>query len=161
MKRPARTKQHKFLATIQKIGINRCVAVPEEISRSFGRRGYVPVLVVVGGRSARTTLVPSGGGRHRLFLDRNLRKAARADAGDLVGVLLELDTKSRELPVPLELRAALKKSARAQKAYEKTTPGLRREFLRWVLAAKAPDTRLRRIRRGLKVLIERAARRKS
>jgi hypothetical protein len=157
MKRPTRAKQHKFLATIQKIGINRCVAVPEEISRSLGRRGYIPVLVVVGGRSARATLVPSGGGRHRLFLDQHLRKAVRADAGDLVGVLLELDAGSRELPAPPELRAALKKSGRAQKAFEKITPGLRREFLRWVLAAKTPETRLRRIRRGLKVLIERAA----
>ncbi|MFY9530499.1 MAG: YdeI/OmpD-associated family protein [Candidatus Acidiferrales bacterium] len=155
------TKQtQRFLATIYKIGINRCVDVPAEISRSFAGKRYVPVVAVVNGRSVRTTLVPGRARCYRLYLNSPLRKAAHTDAGDLVGVLLRLDRKSRELPTPGELREALKQDPRARKAFRETTPALRREFLRWVLNAKHQETRLRRIQRGLKTLIARAAARR-
>ena len=83
--------------------------VPDEIAKAFGRRSYVPVVAIVNGRSARTTLVPAGGGSYRLYLNSAQRKGAAADAGDTVGVVLQLDTASRELPIPRELRAALKR----------------------------------------------------
>lgn len=154
------SKPLRFVARIYKMGINRCVDLPEEIGKALGGSGHVPVVAMVAGRSVRTTLVPAGGGRHRLFLNSAMRKAAGVDAGDLVGVLLQLDTASRELPVPAELRGVLAKNPRARKAFREITPALRREFLRWVLHAKNPETRERRIRKGIAVLIERASRRR-
>src|ERR1700719_2435363 len=115
-------KAHRFLAAIHQVGINRAINVPEKLSRELGGGAYVPVIATVGGRSARTTLVPVGGGCYRLFLDTRLRKAAGADTGDVVGVILEVDRESRELPVPDELRKALAKSASARKCFEEITP---------------------------------------
>jgi len=100
-------KAHRFLAAIYKIGINRAVNVPEKISREQGGAAYVPVIAMVGSRIARTTLMPEGGCCYRLYLDTRLRKAAGVDTGDIVGVMLEVDRESRELPVPPELHAAL------------------------------------------------------
>ena len=97
----SKSKTHRFLATIYKIWMMRHVDVPEEVSALLtkahvgagtGQRStaskprYIPVVAIVNGRSVRTTLVPAGAGRYRLQLNTALRKAADADAGDVVSV---------------------------------------------------------------------------
>ena len=67
---------------------------------SAGKRAkpkYIPVVAIVDGKSARTTLVPAGAGRYRMQINTALRKAAQADVGDVVSVELRLDRESREL----------------------------------------------------------------
>lgn len=66
--------QYRFVATLYKLGINRCVDVPEEISRALGGKGYIPAIANAQGLVVRTTLVPAGNSRHRLFLDEKIRK---------------------------------------------------------------------------------------
>ena len=97
----SKPKTHKFRATIYKIWMMRHVDVPEEISAALAKAcvgagtgqqqaaskpKYIPVVAIVNGRSARTTLVPAGAGRYRLQLNTALRKAAHADTGDVVSV---------------------------------------------------------------------------
>lgn len=158
---PSRNIQHRFVATLYKLGINRCVDVPEEISRAFGAKGYIPVFASVQGLVARTTLIPAGNNQHRLFVDGKIRKKLGVDAGNLVGISLRRDKRPNELAMPVDVAAALRKTSGAQKAFENTTPGLRREFLRWVLSAKRPETRAKRIDRAIPILIERAQKRRS
>ena len=117
---------------------------------------YIPVVAIVNGRSTRTTLVPAGDGRYRMQINTVLRKAARADVGDAVSVELWLDLASRELPVPADLRAALKEHPKARKAFDQLAPGHRRQFIQWFDSAKAPETRIRRLGRAIDVLLERA-----
>jgi len=159
----------RFLATIYKIWMLRYVDVPEEIARALakahgGRSGkglkqsrplHVPVVAILSGCSASTTMVPAGGGRYRVALNSQQRKAAHADAGDVVRVELRLDRASRSIPVPPDLRAALRKHATAQKAFEKLPPGHRRQFLVWLAGAKSPEARKRRIQRAVDHLLER------
>ena len=166
-----RLKPEKFLATIYKVWMLRYVDVPKNAGRAlqkeFARSGsaarpgkaergkYIPVVVIVNGRRTRTTLTPAGGGCYRLQFNATLRKAARADVGDLVGVELRLDTESRELPVPPELAARLRKRPRLQKEFDRLPPGGRMQFLRFV-QAKSPAVREKRIKRVLEVLLERS-----
>lgn len=70
-------KQHRFVGTLHKLVINRCVDVPEEISRALGSKGYIPVIANVQGLVVRTTLVPAGNARHRLYLGRKHSQEAR------------------------------------------------------------------------------------
>jgi Bacteriocin-protection, YdeI or OmpD-Associated/Domain of unknown function (DUF1905) len=158
---PPRNVQHRFVASLYKVGINRCVDVPEEMSRALGGKGYIPVIATAQGLVTRTTLVPAGNGRHRLFLAGKIRKKLGIDAGNLVGIILQGDTKPNEISVPADVTAALRKTPRAQKAFKTITPALRREFLRWVLKAKHPDTRAKRIAKAIPILIERAQRRRA
>jgi hypothetical protein len=150
----------RFLATIYKIWVMRHVDVPEEIGRALekesGKKKHIAVVAVVNGKSARTTLVPAGGGRYRLALNTELRKAAHADTGDVVSVELTLDRKSRAVAVPPDLRAALAKHPKARKAFEELPPGHRRQFILWFAAAKGPETRKRNIDRAIDHLVERA-----
>jgi hypothetical protein len=117
---------------------------------------YIPVFAVVNGKLARTTLVPAGGGRFRMQINTALRKAARADVGDLVGIELRLDRKSRELPVPADLRAGLKSHPKAWKAFQALAPGHRRHFISWFDSAKSASARSRRFGRAVDALLERA-----
>jgi len=155
------SKPLKFIATIYRIWMMRHVDVPQEISDALARthgasspqlpKGqkpkYIPVVAMVNGRSARSTLVPAGPGRYRLQIITALRKAAQADTGEAVAVELRRDRESRSLPVPPDLQAALKEHPKARKAFENFAPGQRRQFIQWYDAAKSPDVRRRRLDR--------------
>jgi len=155
-----RPKPHRFQATIYKIWMLRYVDVPEDLGRALEQESrkqkHIPVVAMMNGRSARTTLVPAGGGRYRLQLNASLCKAAQADAGDLVGIELCVDRKSRALPVPEELREAFKARPHARKAFENIGPGTRRQLLLWVGNAKSAAVRQKRVARLLDILVERA-----
>jgi len=117
---------------------------------------YIPVVAVVNGKMARTTLVPAGGGRFRMQINAALREAAQADVGDLVGVELRLDLASRDLPVPADLQAGLKQHPKAWKAFQALAPGHRRQFIQWYDSAKSREARTRRLSRAVDALLERA-----
>jgi len=114
------------------------------------------VVAIVNGRSTRTTLTPAGAGHYRLQFNATLRKAAHADVGDIVGIELKLDRASRELPIPPELAAGLMRRPLLRKEFDRLPPGGRMQFLRFLLKAKAPATREKRIKRLLEILLERA-----
>jgi Bacteriocin-protection, YdeI or OmpD-Associated/Domain of unknown function (DUF1905) len=117
---------------------------------------YIPVVAVVNGKLARTTLVPAGGGRFRMAINTALRKAAGADRGDLVGVELRLDRESRELPLPRDLEVGLKQHPKAWRAFQALPPGHRRQFIQWFDSAKSAEARGRRLNRAVDALLERA-----
>lgn len=161
----------KFQARLYKIWMMRHVNVPEEIGRalaqefagkSTNRRGgalpkHVPVVATIAGCSNRTTLVPAGGAdNYRLQIVTKQRKAAGADAGDLIGVTIKLDRESREIPVPDELRTALADHPPARKAFAKLPPGGRRQLLLFFLRAKSSQTRAHATARLIDILLERA-----
>jgi len=152
--------KHSFQAVIYKIWMLRYVDVPEDVGRALERESrkkkHIPVVAIAGGRSACTTLTPAGGGRYRLQFNATLRKAARADAGDLVGIELRLDHESRVLPVPDEIAQALKTRPKARKAFDQMGPGTRRQFIMYFDKAKSPSVRQKRLARFLEVLLERA-----
>jgi hypothetical protein len=125
------------------------------------RPKYVPVVAIVNGCSARVTLMPAGGGRYRIQLNTALRRAARADVGDVVRVELQPDRASREAPVPADLRLALKENPAARQAFDELTTGHRRHFIKWLDSAKGPDTRIRRLGQAIDHLFEHALSRRS
>ncbi|MBZ5696735.1 MAG: YdeI/OmpD-associated family protein [Acidobacteriia bacterium] len=150
----------------------RHVNVPDDVARDLAKQmrsgrtakgskppatpRYIPVVAIVNGKSARTTLVPAGGGRYRMQINTALRKAAHADVGDVVSVELRIDRKSRALPVPPDLQAGLKGHPKAWKAFQALAPGQRRQFIQWFDSAKSPVARSRRLDRAVDVLLERA-----
>lgn len=150
----------RFMATIYKIWLMRHVDVPEEIGRALekesGKKRHIPVVAVVNGKRARVTLVPAGGGRYRLHLNTALRKAARAEAGDVISVELRIDRESRDLPVPPDLKAGLRKHPKAWKAFQDFAPGHRRHFIQWFDSTKSAAARERRLARAVDMLLERA-----
>ena len=164
----------KFLARIYKIWLMRHVDVPEEVAAalidqlraasklsaksklSAAKPKHIPVVATVNHSSVRTTLVPAGGGHYRLQLNTQLRKAGSADAGDLIGVLLKLDTESRDLDLPPELVRELKRHPLAKKQFDRLPPGHRRQLLLYYLRAKSPEARAHTLDKVIEHLRERA-----
>lgn len=164
-------RKYRFQATIYRIWMMRHVNVPDDVARKLksekldgrpdphgmkSQSKYIPVVAFVNGASARTTLVPAGGGHFRMQVNTRLRKAAHADVGDLVGVELLLDRESREPAVPPDLRAGLRRHAKAWKVFQQLAPGHRRHVITYFDSAKSPGARSRRIDRIVDALLERA-----
>jgi hypothetical protein len=138
----------------------RHVDVPEQISRALekesGKRRHIPVVATVAGKSRRTTLVPAGGGRYRLQIHTEQRKAAQADAGDLIGVSVRYDAESRDVAVPAELRAVLKEHPKARREFERLPAGHKRQLMLYYLKAKSAKAREHATARIVDHLLERA-----
>lgn len=58
-------------------------------------------------------------------------------------------TKKAALPVPADLAAGLKKSAKARTEWAEFSPSARREYIEWITEAKRPETRAERLRTTL------------
>jgi uncharacterized protein YdeI (YjbR/CyaY-like superfamily) len=72
-----------------------------------------------------------------------MRKGARADAGDMVKLVILRP--EPEPTVPADLRVALSASQKAKTLWKDLTPICRRDWIRWIESAKKPETRVRRI----------------
>jgi hypothetical protein len=117
---------------------------------------HIPVVASVNRCSTRTTLVPAGAGRYRVQINTALRKAGGGcDAGDVIGVTLQLDTAPRDIPVPAALTSVLKQHPKARKEFARLPPGHRRQLLLYFLRAKSPKARANVTARFLDHLLER------
>jgi uncharacterized protein YdeI (YjbR/CyaY-like superfamily) len=72
--------------------------------------------------------------------------------GDTIDVTLELDTAPRIVEVPKDLAAALKKAG-ARKAFDALAYSHRKEHVRAIEEAKAPETRARRIEKAIAMVL--------
>lgn len=128
--------------------------VPERVSKFSGKRGYVPVKGTLNGFPIRATLVPAGGGCHRLCINGEMRKGAGVDVGDTVNLVLELDTEPRKFPLPLELGEALRKTKSARTAWEGLTPTHRKEILTYLNWLKTAEARKRNVEKIITDLLK-------
>jgi hypothetical protein len=110
-----------------------------------------PVVATVNGYTWRTSVTRMGG-EFLLGLNRDARDGAGVQAGDIVDVVLELDSGPREVVVPEALAAALADDPKARVAFEGMSFTHRKEYARWISEAKREETRQRRVRQALEML---------
>lgn len=120
------------------------ISVPPEIVASFGKGKKPPVKVTIGDFTYRST-VAAYGNVFMLPLSQERRAAAGVKAGDEVEITLELDEEPRTVDVPEDLAAALAEKPGARAAFDASSYSARKEYVRQVESAKAPETRTRRI----------------
>jgi uncharacterized protein YdeI (YjbR/CyaY-like superfamily) len=83
-------------------------------------------------------------GKFMIGVSAENRQAAGVQGGDEVDVTIELDLEPRTVELPKDFKAALI-AAGALAAFENAAPSMRKEYVRQVEEAKAPETRERRI----------------
>jgi hypothetical protein len=91
------------------------------------------------------TLEPDGQKSHWLKVDRKLSKAAGAEAGDVVALEIAPTSKEPEPELPTDLKKALTAAPQAKAVWADITPVARRDWIQWIVSAKRPETRQRRI----------------
>ena len=153
-------REARFTAAIYRVGILRCIDVPERVRRELGAKSKVSVRVTTRGGEFTTGLVPKKGGGLRLFVRMSILKALDKDAGSRLSLKIRIDPAARRLSVPQDLREAMEanENAGVRKLFDRMAPSFRRELVAWVSAAKRAETRSRRIERAVEMVIEKAAR---
>ncbi|HYT38559.1 MAG TPA: YdeI/OmpD-associated family protein [Acidimicrobiia bacterium] len=110
-----------------------------------------PVAATVNGYTWRTSVTRMGG-EFLLGLSREVRQGAGVEAGDLVDVVIELDTAPRDVEVPEALAVALANDSEAMAAFDGMAFTHRKEYARWVAEAKREETRRRRVQQALEMI---------
>ncbi len=132
-------------AIVQAEGKNATgIRVPAEAIAALGTHKKPKVVVSLNGYSYRST-VAAYGDVFMIPLSAEHRGAAGVQANDMVEVTIELDTEPRTVEVPDDLATALAEKVGAAAAFEALSPSARKEHVRQVESAKAPETRARRI----------------
>ena len=120
------------------------IEVPAKVVESLGPSKRPPVRVTINGYTYRST-VASFGGAFMIGISAEVRERARVAAGDEVEVNVELDTEVREVSVPADFAAALKRDAVAKRFFDRLSYSNRRRFVLLIEGATTAETRQRRI----------------
>lgn len=135
----------KFKTTLRKMTSKDVmgIEVPAAIVETLGQGKRAKVVVALKGYSYRSTIAVMGG-KFMLPLAKEHRTKAGIADGDTVEVTLTPDDTPREVEVPKDFAAAMKKAG-ATKAFDALAYTYRKEHVRAVEEAKKPETRLARI----------------
>jgi len=85
-------------------------------------------------------------------VNRTIREAAGADAGDVVTLEIAPAREEVEPKVPADLRNALAAAPKARALWSDITLIARRDWIHWIVSAKQPETRARRIKNACAML---------
>src|SRR5271166_2864985 len=113
------------------------LTLPKEASAKLPSRSMTSVDGTFNGAAFQATLEPDGQGGHWLKVDRKLREAAGAEAGDVVSLEIEPVAEEPEPKVPAELRKALAAAPPGTlQVWSDITPLARRDWIHWIVSAK-------------------------
>ena len=134
----------KFRSKIYVIGINPVVDPPERVLRAIfaeaGKdKGPIPVRGTINGAEFVQTLVKYAGA-WRLYINGIMLKDSGTALGERIKVEIEFDPRPRDVPINVELAAALKENKTAKRAFESLAPSRQKEILRYIGSLKSTDT---------------------
>jgi len=136
----------------EKAGSWTFLTLPKNASAKLPSRGMTAIEGTVNGFPFQATLEPDGQKSHWLKVDRNLREAAGAEAGDVVTLEIAPATEEPQPTVPADLRKALAAAPKARALWSDITPNARRDWIHWITSAKQAETRTRRIKNACSML---------
>jgi hypothetical protein len=110
------------------------------------------VKVTLSGHTYRSTVAVYAG-RFYVPVSKPNRDAAGVAVGDMVNVVLELDTEARVVEVPAALKKALEKNRRAKAAWEKLSYSHQKEHADAIAGAKRPETVEARVKKAVGMLV--------
>ncbi len=146
-----------FQATLDIIGINPFVFVPDEILQAIfaqaGKdRGYIPVRGLINNRGYRQTLVKYKGD-WRLYVNTIMLKDSPGRIGELVRISIEFDPESREIEPPASFVQALMQEPQAKDVFDGLPPSRRKEIVRYLANLKTPDSLERNVKKAIGFLM--------
>lgn len=125
--------------------------VPFDAAAVFGSRARIPVCGTLNGTPYRSSIAPMGG-KHRLVVNREMRAAFGVQKGDVVKVEMGVDFAPREVETPEDLERALAKKKAAREVWAGLAYTHRKEYADWIVEAKKPETRTRRVAKAIEML---------
>lgn len=128
-----------------------CVRLPADAADVFGTRARFPVRAWFNEAAYVGSTMPMGDGTFCLGLSKAVRAEAAIGLGDTIRVVVERDDAERAVEVPADLAAALEAAGLADR-FAAMAYTHRKEYARWILEAKRPETRSRRLAEALAMI---------
>jgi hypothetical protein len=129
------------------------IVVPAEVLAGLGAGKAPKVAVTINGFTYRSSIATVNG-EPMIGVSEAVRNASGVAGGDTVEVEVVLDTAPRVIAVPADLAAALDADPAARATFDKLSYSNQRFWVEPIEAAKAPDTRQRRIEKAVATLRE-------
>ncbi len=153
-------KSYSFHATLEIIGINPYVQVPEiiltEIFSQAGKsKGHIPVAGTVNGLSYQQTLLKYSG-LWRLYINTLMLKNSPKRIGETIEVTIEFDPRDRTIKPHPKLTEALKNNVEAKAKFDNLSPSSQKEMVRYISSLKTEESRTRIIERAIDFLLGRS-----
>jgi uncharacterized protein YdeI (YjbR/CyaY-like superfamily) len=130
------------------------VRLPFDSVKLWGTRGTLRVKGEINGFTFRSSIFPTGDGRHMMLVNKKMLKEGRARPGTKAKFRMAPDLEERVVPLPAELDRALKTSRRLRKFYDALSGSMRNYIASSVAAGKAAETRVRRAEQTAEWLME-------
>ncbi|HYP49416.1 MAG TPA: YdeI/OmpD-associated family protein [Pyrinomonadaceae bacterium] len=127
------------------------IKFPFDVETVFGAK-RVPVCGTINGAAFRSTIFRMHSEQF-MVVNRQLREAANAEAGDKVRVEIERDVAPRTIEPPADLLAALNENPAAKEIWERISYTHKKEFAAAIEEPKKPETRARRMQKTIAELL--------
>lgn len=150
---PEERESVTFETVLSASGNNTGIAVPDDVIEQLGHGKRPPVLVNVNGYEYRSTVAVMGG-RYLIGLSAAVRAATGLKGGDPIRVTLRLADTPRKVDVPADFAAALDAEEPARRFFDELSNSMQRYHVDNINAAKAPETRRRRMDKAVGLFLE-------
>ncbi|GAA4166691.1 YdeI/OmpD-associated family protein [Chryseobacterium ginsenosidimutans] len=149
-------ENNHFTATLEIIGINPFVFVPEEIlnqifERSGKNKSPIPVKGTVNGKEFKQNLMKYLG-EWRLYINLTMLKNSPKRVGEIIEVFVEFDDSDRSISIHPQLERAIKESSVASANFENLIPSRKLELIRYINNLKTEESIKRNIEKIIRHL---------
>ncbi|MBV8327707.1 YdeI/OmpD-associated family protein [Chryseobacterium sp.] len=129
-------KDNHFTATLEIIGINPFVFVPEKIlhqifERAGKNKSPIPVKGTINNKEFEQNLMKYLG-EWRLYVNLIMLKNSPKRIGEIIEISLEYDDSDRSISIHPKLEQAIQQSTLAASNFEKLIPSRRHELIRYI-----------------------------
>ena len=147
----------KFRATLERGGAPMnwtTIRIPFDAAKLWGKRGNLRVNGEVNGVAFNAALFPNGRGGHYMLVNKKLQKSAGITIGETVIFQLIFDEKKKEIVMPAELVAILRKEKAIQRWFLSLSPSSQNWINSYIAEVKQVETRKRRAEQVAERILE-------
>ena len=120
------------------------VRVPFDAGKLWRKRGQLKVKGEINGFAFRTSLFPDGNGGHRLLVNKQMQRGAKAAPGMAARFRIEPDNEVRVVTVPEEWKRAMSGDRALRRWFDALSPSARGEICKTISQPKSYEARMRR-----------------
>lgn len=152
---------HRFIATLELIGINPFVFVPDEVLKvvmdAAGReKGPIPIHGTINGQPYQQTLMKYRGA-WRLYVNTGMLPDSPRRIGESVTLTVAYDATDRTIAPHPKLVEALDANPEARQKFDSLSPSLRKEIVRYILYLKTEESIARNVDKAVAFLLGKGA----
>lgn len=127
------------------------IEIPFDVEAFFGKK-RVNVNATFDGVPYRGSMVRMGSPVHILIIRKDIRAKIGKSFGDLIDVRVEEDLAPRVVEVPDDFKAMLKEVPEVAAFFKKLSYTHQKEYVNWIVTAKRPETRTRRMNKAIEMM---------